>query len=43
MFEIIKRYFEKGLYKEADLDVFVAAGQITATERDELLELLRGE
>lgn len=37
MYSIIKMYFEKGLYKAGDLDVFVRAGYITGEQMQELL------
>ncbi len=38
MFEIIKRYYQRGLYSEADLDVFVAARYITVEQKIEIME-----
>ncbi|EET60441.1 XkdX family protein [Marvinbryantia formatexigens DSM 14469] len=36
MFEIIKRYYNKGLYSDGNLAVFVTAGKITAEQYAEI-------
>ena len=35
---LIKKYFQKGIYKEKHLDIFVKAGYITADEKREIME-----
>lgn len=36
-YEIIKEYFEKSLFNDADLDLFVACGWITEQQKKEIL------
>lgn len=36
-FETIKRYYEKGIYTEANLIVFVTAGMITEEQMQEII------
>ena len=38
MFERIKAYYKKGLYKAAHLAAFVRAGVLTQAQMDEILE-----
>lgn len=37
MSEMIKRYYEMGLYSKADLDLFVKVNFITQGEEDQIL------
>lgn len=36
MFEIVKRYYDKGIYSKDDVKKFVKAGKITAEEYQEI-------
>lgn len=36
MFELIKKYYHMGIYTNQDLETFVAAGQITKEQADEI-------
>lgn len=36
--ELLKDYFEKGLFTEEDLSLFVKSGDITEQERMEIIE-----
>ena len=35
---LIKKYFQKGIYKEKHLDTFVKAGYITEDEKKNIME-----
>lgn len=35
---LIKRYYKLGIYTEANLDTFVAAGYITEQEKQKIME-----
>ena len=39
MFKIVKRYYDKGIYSNEDVTVFVRAGKLTPAE----YELITGE
>ena len=36
MFELVKKYYKMGIYADQDLETFVAAGQITPEQADEI-------
>ena len=36
MFKIVKRYYNKGYYDNADVAVFVRAGKLTAEQYEEI-------
>lgn len=36
MFRIVKRYYDKGIYSNADVAVFVRAGKITSEQYQEI-------
>ena len=36
MFELIKKYYRMGIYTDGDLETFVAAGQLTREQADEI-------
>lgn len=36
MFAIVKRYYEKGIYSEEDVKVFVKAGKLTEAQYKEI-------
>ena len=38
MFELIKKYYRMGIYTDKDLETFVAAGQLTREQADEIRE-----
>ena len=40
---LIKRYYQKGLYTDANLDTFVKAGFITEAEMQEIKEEYHGQ
>lgn len=37
-FDQIKKYFNMGIYKAEQLDIFVQAGDITKEQKDEILK-----
>ncbi|NCB96681.1 MAG: XkdX family protein [Negativicutes bacterium] len=36
MFAIVKRYYDKGIYSNEDVEVFVRAGKLTETQYKEI-------
>lgn len=40
---LIKRYYQKGLYTDANLEIFVKAGFITESEMQEIKEEYHGQ
>ena len=36
MFKIVKRYFDKGIYSDANVGMFVKAGKITSDDYKEI-------
>lgn len=38
MFNLIKKYYNLGLYNESDLNDFVEVGTITLTQKEEILK-----
>ncbi|GAA0812115.1 XkdX family protein [Ligilactobacillus aviarius] len=38
MFDIVKKYYDMGLYNEENLDLFESIGWITAEQKQEIMQ-----